>query len=116
MVHCTPAALAPPELAREIFTPTAPPGTVLPEPKETVTCCATAWLAAATTNMQVYFKALVADLKIELEIITKSSGTIAEYRLSKSTRSRHAENGASANAEISTLRSYDCSERGDKVG
>ena len=118
MVHCTPAGLAPPEFTREIFMPTAPPGTVLPEPQETVTCCATAWLAAAATNMQAYLNALVADLKDELAIITQTLGTITEYRVSKSTRflKQRAEYGPRANAEIGTLRCYDCSERRDKEG
>ena len=73
MVHCTAAGPAPPVLAREIFTLSALPGAVLPEPKDTATCCADAGPVAATRNIPANLKNnLFVDFKDEQQKFMKS--------------------------------------------
>jgi hypothetical protein len=77
MVHCTAAGPEPPVLATEIFTLNALPGTVLPEPMDTATCCAIAWLVAVTRNIQTNLEnILLDDFEDEDESIMKSSGRL----------------------------------------
>src|SRR2546427_716038 len=51
MVHCRVAGCAPPDVVKETPKLTVPPGTALPEPSETVACCATAGLAAVPNRI-----------------------------------------------------------------
>jgi hypothetical protein len=73
MVHSTAEGPEPPVLAREIFTLNALPGTVLPEPRDTTTCCAIAWLVAATRNIQAHLENnLLVDFEDGYKRIMKS--------------------------------------------
>ena len=82
MVHCTAAGPEPPVLASEIFTLNAPPGTVLPEPMDTATCCAIAWLVAAIRNIQANLEnSLLVDFKDEYERIMKSLDRLSKEHI-----------------------------------
>jgi hypothetical protein len=70
MVHCKPAGCAPPEVVREMFKFTLPPGLVVAESSVTVAC----WAEAGNAAKPKTIKALVRADPIEKEFFFMLEG------------------------------------------